>query len=452
MKKLLYSAIALLLASSSVFAGVTVKGTWQRKSDGNVYLYRVENGRLVEMARSSTMGDNGAFGFYFQPQQASFYVIGDKESNALNNKYTFYFKTDDALTVSVNDSSYTLSQASIENKEMERWHNFLFPIEHKAVNFSKTRSTYVDFFPELEATIKAIPSFKLNKTKNATFDAAFAFHREMSLYAYANHYLMTPRTKHPVATDFPAFYKTEDVKKMSAYPGVTNYPFAVRIFEGMVSTQMKNVEGDRSWKNAVTMISNDTLRGEIALQNGAYVKTYAAWQEIEQTYGQYFITPSQVERKTQIVAEIAKKELANTKVPAIDFSYPDANGKQISLSSLKGKVVLVDVWATWCGPCKAEIPSLKALEEALRGKDIVFLGVSVDEKKDYEKWKQFVDKEGLKGTQVFASGWSEITKYYNIKGIPRFMVFNKKGEVVSIDAPRPSEPALKKMLLEEIAK
>ena len=63
----------------------------------------------------------------------------------------------------------------------------------------------------------------------------------------------------------------------------------------------------------------------------------------------------------------------------------------------------------------------------MHGTDVVFLGVSVDEAKDKQKWLDFIETEGLKGIQLLANGWSKITKDYKINGIPRFMVFDKKG-------------------------
>lgn len=80
------------------------------------------------------------------------------------------------------------------------------------------------------------------------------------------------------------------------------------------------------------------------------------------------------------------------------------------------------------------------------------LGVSVDEAKDKQKWLDFIKKEELGGVQVHASGWSKIAQDYKIKGIPRFMVFDKQGRVVSVDAPRPSSPELKEMLEKELKK
>ena len=135
-----------------------------------------------------------------------------------------------------------------------------------------------------------------------------------------------------------------------------------------------------------------------------------------------------------------------------DFTYPDASGKQVSLSDFRGKVVLVDVWATWCGPCRGELPHLKKLEEEMKGKEVVFIGVSVDEEKNYDKWKKFIADEQLPGIQLFANGWSKITKDYKITGIPRFMVFDREGKVVESVAPRPSNPDLKALLEEELRK
>ena len=120
----------------------------------------------------------------------------------------------------------------------------------------------------------------------------------------------------------------------------------------------------------------------------------------------------------------------------IDFTYENTSGEAVSLSSFKGSLVYVDVWATWCGPCKAEIPYLKTLEQDYHEQNIVFLSVSVDTNKD--QWLKMVEEEALGGVQLWADGWSQITKDYAIFGIPRFMLFSKDGKVISNDAPRPS--------------
>ena len=202
--------------------------------------------------------------------------------------------------------------------------------------------------------------------------------------------------------------------------------------------------------DCLTYLHNDRLKGEYVINKDFQrYKSYDQYLNGVEKYGKYFVTPSLKAR-----AEAVGTKLYDTRAGGIaaDFTYPDVNGKMVSLSDFKGKVVLVDVWATWCGPCRGEIPHLKKLEEEMHGKDVVFLGVSVDEVKDKQKWLDFIEKEGLKGVQVLAGGWSKITKDYKINGIPRFMVFDRKGNIVSVDAPRPSNPALKKMLENELNK
>ncbi len=86
--------------------------------------------------------------------------------------------------------------------------------------------------------------------------------------------------------------------------------------------------------------------------------------------------------------------------------------KEHKLSDYRGTVVYVDVWATWCGPCKAQIPALKKLEKKFHGKPVTFMSISLDKVKDREKWETFVKKENLQGVQIMADKAfeSDVTK------------------------------------------
>lgn len=136
------------------------------------------------------------------------------------------------------------------------------------------------------------------------------------------------------------------------------------------------------------------------------------------------------------------KKLNNT--PSPGFDYENHKGGTTKLSDLKGKYVYIDVWATWCGPCRAEIPHLKKIEAEFHDRNIEFVSISIDTKKDYDKWKKFVTEKELGGIQLFADNdWnSEFIKAYGISGIPRFILIDPNGNIVSADADRPSSPAL----------
>ena len=133
---------------------------------------------------------------------------------------------------------------------------------------------------------------------------------------------------------------------------------------------------------------------------------------------------------------------------SIDFSYPNIAGEMISLSSFRGRLVYIDVWATWCGPCIAELPSLERLQKDYKNMDIVFLSISVDT--DKEAWEKMLTEDQLDGVQLWADGWSQITKSYAIFGIPRFMLVDRSGELIAVDAPRPSSNEIRPMIDEKI--
>ena len=140
------------------------------------------------------------------------------------------------------------------------------------------------------------------------------------------------------------------------------------------------------------------------------------------------------------------KKLNGTVSPS--FKYENHKGGFTSLEDLKGKYVYIDVWATWCGPCRQEIPFLQKTEEAYHGKNIEFVSISVDEQKNHEKWKQFVKDKNLGGIQLLADkDWqSDFVQGYKINGIPRFILISPEGKIVNADAPRPSSPELVTLL------
>ncbi len=124
---------------------------------------------------------------------------------------------------------------------------------------------------------------------------------------------------------------------------------------------------------------------------------------------------------------------------AIDFISVDLNGNQVALSSLKGKVIYVDLWATWCGPCMVEMPYYEKLK--LQYKDnpnVVFVSLSID---DSEKpWKKSIDERKADGYQWLIN--RSKLQAYNIVGIPRSLLIDKDFKMVDMDAPMPSKAAV----------
>lgn len=132
---------------------------------------------------------------------------------------------------------------------------------------------------------------------------------------------------------------------------------------------------------------------------------------------------------------------------AKDFSFEDAQGQQHRLSDLRGKVVYIDVWATWCGPCKREIPYLAKRVEEYKGNDkVVFISISVDENR--EDWLKMIgnDKPQWAQYHVNEDQNEALTDAYGINAIPRFMVIKADGTIGDSDAFRPSDDDFHKKL------
>ncbi len=125
---------------------------------------------------------------------------------------------------------------------------------------------------------------------------------------------------------------------------------------------------------------------------------------------------------------------------AVDFSFRTLEGKEMKLSDLKGKVVYMDFWASWCGPCKGEMPHAKEIKKHFEGKDVVFLYVSIDEKE--EAWKKGIEAMNISGVHTRTPGWSgDIAKLYQIQSVPSYFLIDKKGKFVTMRTPRPSQSA-----------
>jgi thiol-disulfide isomerase/thioredoxin len=135
--------------------------------------------------------------------------------------------------------------------------------------------------------------------------------------------------------------------------------------------------------------------------------------------------------------------------PSPEFvNYENHAGGTSSLSDFKGKLVLLDIWATWCAPCKVEIPHLKKLEEDYKDKSIEIVSISVDVEEAHDTWKKMVESEDLTGVQLYADNnfSSDFIMQYGINAIPRFILINTDGTIIDADAPRPSNPELRTLI------
>lgn len=148
---------------------------------------------------------------------------------------------------------------------------------------------------------------------------------------------------------------------------------------------------------------------------------------------------------TEISAQVKKGK------PAPEISLKDISGQTVSLSSFKGKVVLIDFWASWCMPCRKNNPKLVALYEKFKGEGFEILGVSID--KDNADWKTAIEKDRLSWTQVVDNaGWNaQSTIDYGVEGIPASFLVDQEGIIRGVDLEgKELESMIKKLLTAKI--
>lgn len=142
------------------------------------------------------------------------------------------------------------------------------------------------------------------------------------------------------------------------------------------------------------------------------------------------------------------KAAADLKTKPLDLKFTAVDGREVDLSKMQGKVVLIDFWATWCGPCVAELPNVLKAYKELHPKGFEIIGISLDS--DKAKLESFVKERGMEWPQYFdGKSWkNEISSQYGINSIPAMWLVNKKGMVVSTNARGGLEEKVAKLLAE----
>ncbi|HVI44838.1 MAG TPA: TlpA disulfide reductase family protein [Chitinophaga sp.] len=447
----LLPVLAAMALSPRVYAGPVptsplsvIQGKTGNDKATKITLFKVTEGRKTEIA-TAFVNEQHAFAFALPSPKEGFYYLSD---GGRDGDTRIYLKSGDQLQLSLDGSNYKVVAGSPENKALQLWHDQLSVLS-KHTDLGDT-ATFYSFFPQLEAFVPRVPVLKQQvNTPNKKFNDLLKYTMDVDLEYAALRFLLIPHSVHPDRAQYPAYYR--QVIKDSKYCDTrllqnangTNMIQLYATFHMIMGDKEKLPKGAERLSSLVSLFCNDTIKGVVITENLRSYRSFESLREAVVPVEKYLLTD--VQKQSYFDYEKSVRKFAAGE-PGFNFSGEDTNGKKVAFNDLKGKVVVVDVWATWCGPCKAELPHLQKLEEEMAGKNVTFLGVSVDEAKDKEKWQNFVKEKEMKGTQIFVSGWSEIAKYYGINGIPRFMVFDQKGNIVNVDAPRPSQPELKELI------
>lgn len=437
MIRLLYFLFCILQVGNLQAKGFAIiKGyVLGEQQPSNIQLMRVQNGVSVKYAGTS-ITSGGSFAFMLEPEenQPYYYLYDGKEYCRV------YLQAGVEIEVRWESSYFRVIQAgNKENCLLEMWREM-----KRELGGNWENETYGAFFPRFESIRRNVDDWlrEVERT-NPSYIKELKEIVELDLLNNFVMYISKRQQSYKSEEQECTFYH----QIMKSFPEknsrLLKQPYGMELLDNYFTYKQTFIFRDREYTMEQRLAELDVpeLKAEYIL---AEIPTtdYYRYCEYERYYMPLLPEDSYRQRMRHLqdrpISILQEGELAP------NLMYPDTNGQFLSMADFKGKYKYIDIWATWCAPCKKEIPSLQCLEKEFEGQDIVFVSISID--KNRKTWKDFVHVKQLGGIQLWAGGWTELPHELKLGSVPRFMLIDPEGRWVDINAPRPSDPKLKEIL------
>ena len=456
---LLVCHVAFYFAMAQKQVTVTVKV--HNNGGSSVSLYKVENGEAKRMSfRWPTKNDTCVFNFSLD-QEAVFY-LGKTGGKGSDHKYVLYLKPGENKWVnayltraSIDFDSCKIVKPNAETVLLQKWTNILNDYCVLGSNRGKREqfiAEYDNFIKKAEQLKKkaVLPNKYFNQLFISKMDAEIIYPKAAAFFNFGRRM----NSEYDTSEAHKSFYQSLAGKKFCD-TGLLYSEHGLQLLNYCLSYDLFQQTRDKEKVLAAPVtdkarsLCNDTIRGAFLTQYMMGVTNYEQFKSDIEPFQGSFVLPGM---KAAYQYKLDELTLYAKGLPAYNFSLYDTKENKYSLSDFKGKIVVLDLWAMWCAPCLAEKPFFIKVEEEYKNReDIIFIGVSVDGLSRKDVWKNFVAKKGWKNIELLSNFDESIMKYYKVEGIPRFMVFDKEGRIVTVDAPRPSEVEFR-ALIEQILK
>lgn len=424
-----------------------IKGT--TKERGTIQLYSIEDGTPM-IAQTIEPKADGSFTCSLNVENPGLFCIGKDRKTF----FPFYLKKGDNVSLLITKNGVSLTgKNTLENELLFQWEDKISNLRRRVLSYRSLSAS--EILPLFEI-IKQLEVLKKKKDadiiipsaiKSTPFGSLLQEKMEADI-AYIALIGFESSKKDPYYEDktlLPAIYVDMINKNPFDSENILQLPHGSDMLAKY--TEFETSFGNK--REAQDLFSHTALKGEALLKTTAdNIASYQKYEEFLASYGKYITTTGQKKR----LAEIEKKWASfKPGTPAIDFCLPDPNGKMHKLSDYRGSLVVIDLWATWCAPCKKEMPFMHQLEEELKGEPVVFMAVCLGAAVEIEIWRKMIKEQHMKGLHLFSGSWTKgVALDYRVQGVPRFMVINKDGNIVTVDAPRPSTPELKELIMSQL--
>ena len=317
--------------------------------------------------------------------------------------------------------------------------NELFSLEEE--DFLDRMDQYKDALTDLSISSNLPAEFLKSEVKNIDYE----YLRNLSNYQDF-HITLSGDEDFVVSEDFPD--STEDFNFSSGDDYADSYSYRKMVVKLLNNkAKEKNKEGEDFYLTYLETVQtevNDTIaKNDLLFESAKNSITYT--DNLKEFYNKFMAYSTNKDHKEEVSKSYNILKTTAKGQPAPKFNdFENYNGGTTSLDDLlgKGKYLYIDVWATWCAFCKKEIPLLKRLEEEYHGKDIEFVSISVDDKKQHDKWKQTIVDREMTGVQLFSGKKQDELEWaqkFLIKGLPKFILIDPDGNIVNPNAPAPSQ-------------
>lgn len=331
-------------------------------------------------------------------------------------------------------NNYLLAKDKME-KEVTSDFNKLYGLDEVAFK-SEIENLKEDLVTLLQqSTIN--PDFKEKETRNINYQYRALLNNYEQYHGYA-----TEDKGFMVSKDFYDKIKPITFDNAEDFLFSKDYKSMVKSYylgQARTISQRDSLPLDLAYMKALDSTSNQIIKNNLLFERILNKGTYN--ETLDDLYTGYLNTSASEAQKQKIKEHVSQLKKLIKGQPSPKFvNYENFSGGTTSLDDLKGKYVYIDVWATWCGPCKKEIPFLKEIEKKFEDSNIEFVSISIDKERDKAKWRQMISDEELGGMQLLAENDfnSQFLKEYKIVGIPHFILLDTNGNIIDANAPRPS--------------